>query len=431
MDDLKLLRVYVAQDSQEAFRTVVERHLNLVYSTALRKTANATLAEEVAQAVFILLSKKAESIGSNIMLSGWLYRATCYVANDALKAERRRQQREQEVYDHMQTNASEPTWTSIAPLLDDAMATLSESDRQAVLLRFFENKSLSEVGNALRVSDDTAQKRISRALSKLKGYFERRKVAVTIGVVAALMLDHAAQAAPAHLLSSVSEAVWNDSLPVSTATLVSNAATSLLRAKQWLQLRIAFAVTAITIVIGSLFLNLDQSDLERFKPVALHSSQEQAPQALSQSPITEGAPKATMTRVAELKQTNPQPAFAAQSSPPPAKPAVVLVKTSSTTKPTNIAQGAPPMSNAAPSLNARSASRNTMVRPVSTTTTITGPLVTWKDDPLTNAAPPRELQPIDPPRRQPVNRTTSRPSLFGNSRNKRSNSTDNDGRDPQ
>jgi RNA polymerase sigma factor (sigma-70 family) len=211
MDDSQLLRTYAAEQSEDAFRALVDRYVHLVYSTALRKTASHALAEEVTQAVFILLSRKVDTLRSETILSGWLYRATCFAANDALKAEARRRRREQESFEQMQTNSPETAWEDIAPILDDAMSTLPAQDRQALVLRFFENQNLREVGAALGISDDTAQKRITRALEKLRLCLGKRsKVSA-----------HAVQAAPAQITASVSQSVFAATVPASTQAIVS------------------------------------------------------------------------------------------------------------------------------------------------------------------------------------------------------------------
>jgi len=157
-DDMDLVREYALDKSERAFETLVSRYVNLVYSTALRQARDPHLAEEITQAVFMLLARKANSLGPTTILPTWLHRTTGFVTADTLKMERRRTRREQEAY--MQSTLDRPegeTWRQIAPLLDGAIAALSEKDRHAVLLRFFQNKSLSEIGAALGTSEDAAK----------------------------------------------------------------------------------------------------------------------------------------------------------------------------------------------------------------------------------------------------------------------------------
>ena len=137
-DDMELVRQYVAGQSESAFAVLVARHTNLVCSAALRRVGNSQLAEEITQAVVIILARKAGTFGADTILPSWLYRTTGFVAADALKAKHRRLQREQEAYMQSTLNGPEDeTWRRIAPLLDAAIAGLSEKDRHAVVLRFF------------------------------------------------------------------------------------------------------------------------------------------------------------------------------------------------------------------------------------------------------------------------------------------------------
>src|SRR5437016_1453730 len=142
-DDIQLLREFAEQQSEAAFGEVVRRHVSLVYSVALRQTGNPHAAEEITQAVFIILARKAGSCGRNIVLSGWLYQTARLTAANFLRTERRRAFREQEAYMQSLSNEAGPeVWSQIAPLLDDAMAKLGEKDRDAVVLRFLDGKSL-------------------------------------------------------------------------------------------------------------------------------------------------------------------------------------------------------------------------------------------------------------------------------------------------
>ena len=185
-DDMALVREYAASQSESAFEQLVARHLDMVYSAALRRVGDANLAQDITQAVFIVLARKAKSLGPKTILSGWLYRTTRYAATDALKMQRRRQHREQEAYMQSLLNEPQPdeAWQQIAPLLETAMDSLNEGDRNAVAMRFFDRKSLGQIGAALGLSEDGARMRVNRALEKLRRIFARRGVALTAAIIA-------------------------------------------------------------------------------------------------------------------------------------------------------------------------------------------------------------------------------------------------------
>jgi len=169
LEDITLLKQFAKNGSEPAFAELVSRHVNLVYSTALRNVGDAHAAQEIAQAVFIILARKANSLSMHTVLSGWLYQTTRLTAANYLRTEIRRQKREQEAYMQSLTNETEAeVWRQIAPQLDDAMARLGDRDRNAIVLRFFENKNLREVGVALGASEDAAKMRVNRALEKLR-----------------------------------------------------------------------------------------------------------------------------------------------------------------------------------------------------------------------------------------------------------------------
>jgi RNA polymerase sigma factor (sigma-70 family) len=204
-DDMTLVREFAANASEPAFAALVERHIALVHSAALRQVGDAHLAEEITQAVFIILARKAASLGSKTVLSAWLYRTTRYAAADALRARRRRQAREQEA--HMQSILNQPdaeAWAQLAPLLDDALAELGETDRTALVLRFFENKTAREIAGNLRMEEAAAQKRVARALEKLRAIFVKRGVTLTATVIAGAVAANAVQAAPVGLAVKIS-----------------------------------------------------------------------------------------------------------------------------------------------------------------------------------------------------------------------------------
>ena len=204
MDDIELLAQYARDNSEAAFATLVTRHVNLVYSTALRSVGKPHAAEEITQAVFIILARKAQGLSQRTVLSGWLYQTTRLTAANFLRGEIRRQRREQEAYMQSLLNEPEPEiWPQIAPLLDVAMERLGEKDSNAIVLRYFENKNLREVGLALGASEDAAKMRVNRALEKLRNFFTKRGVTLSGMAIAGAVSANSVQAAPIGLAKSV------------------------------------------------------------------------------------------------------------------------------------------------------------------------------------------------------------------------------------
>ncbi len=218
-DDRSLLRQYAERRSEESFTTLVNRHLNLVYSAALRLVRSPQLAEEVAQSVFTDLSRNAGKLKRDTILTAWLYRVAYRTAVDVVRRESRRQNREQQAVEMAAMNSEPSDWTHIEPLLDEGMQTLDETDRAAVLLRYFEGKSLREVGERLGTSEDSAQKRVSRAVERLRQFFTKRGVAVGASGLVAALSTNAVQAAPAGLAAAISSAAtFAGATLVTTAT---------------------------------------------------------------------------------------------------------------------------------------------------------------------------------------------------------------------
>jgi RNA polymerase sigma factor (sigma-70 family) len=250
-DDHQLLAEFARAESEPAFAALVARYINLVFSTAFRFTGNAHHAEEITQAVFIILARKAGKLSPRVVLSGWLYQVARLTSANFMKREIRRQRREQEAY--MQSALNEPhdnAWHAIAPLLDDAMGKLGQTDRDAVVLRYFENKSAAEIGAALQMNEETARRRVNRALEKLHRYFKQRGISSTTTGIAGAISANSVHAAPVALTQTVTPlAVAKGSLAtVSILTLVKGTLNYML----WNKLKLAMAVgTAVILAAGT------------------------------------------------------------------------------------------------------------------------------------------------------------------------------------
>jgi len=222
-DDYQLLRRYAEESSEEAFRELVARNLNLVYSIALRRTGgDSQLAQDVAQLVFADFARKAASLPRNVVIAGWLHRASRFAAAQAVRAERRRRAREQEAVtmNSLPTDAASE-WDQIRPLLDRALDKLARQDRDALLLRFVEQRSLAEVGRALGTSEDTARKRVSRALEKLRKRLVRLGVTTSGAALAMAITANAVQTAPAGLAVALTSSSLASAATAAGTTLTS------------------------------------------------------------------------------------------------------------------------------------------------------------------------------------------------------------------
>ena len=247
-DDIDLLRQYAESGSEAAFGELVRRYINLVHTVAWRQTGNAHHAEEITQAVFIILARKAARLSPRTLLSGWLYQTARLTAANFIRGEMRRASREKEA--HMSSSLNEPSvpeeWGQIAPLLEDEMGTLREKERNAIVLRFFENKSLAEVGQAFGVTEDTAKMRIYRALDKLRAFFKRKGVTLSAAVLAEALAAHSVEACPAALTASTITAAHGATAKVSALALAK--ATLQIMSATKLKLTIAAAVHALLVL---------------------------------------------------------------------------------------------------------------------------------------------------------------------------------------
>ncbi len=223
-DDMTLVREYSQSNSEQAFATLVSRHLSLVYSVALRQVRDPHLAEEITQGVFIVLARKAKSLTPKTILPGWLCRTARYVSADTLKIQRRRQFREQESQMQSILNESDPdAWSQIAPLLDEALNCLGEKGHDAVVLRFFDGKELKQVGAAMGTGEDAARMRVNRGVEKLRTFFTKRGVTLSATAITGAVAANSVQAAPAGLAATIT-AVALSATTLTTAVIAATKA---------------------------------------------------------------------------------------------------------------------------------------------------------------------------------------------------------------
>jgi RNA polymerase sigma factor (sigma-70 family) len=205
--DSELLRQFAKTNSQDAFAELVKRHVNLVYSAALRQVnSDEHLAKDVAQTVFTDLARKSNSLSRRENLSGWLYTSAHFAATKIVRTENRRRDREEKfMREPISETAPEADWERLRPTLDDAMHELKESDREAILLRYFENRQFAEVGAKLGLNENAARMRVERALEKLRGIFVKRGI-TTATAFASVISANAIQIAPANLAATLTTA---------------------------------------------------------------------------------------------------------------------------------------------------------------------------------------------------------------------------------
>lgn len=268
LDDIELLQEYARSGSDRAFAQIVSRYVNLVYSAAWRQVGDSGLAKDVTQAVFIILAQKAGKLKEGTVLTGWLFQTTRYAASDVMKREMRRQRREQEAakMDSLLQNdhENEPQWHEISPLLDEALADLSTKDRDAILLRYFENKNLTEVGSKLGVSQEAAKKRVARAVDKLRSTFASRGVVFSVAGLTAMISANAVHAAPLGVASSVTLAAKGTLVGASTTTIVKGT----IEVMAWIKMKIAMTMgAAVILATGVTAVTLNEV-AEQPKPVA-------------------------------------------------------------------------------------------------------------------------------------------------------------------
>ena len=253
MTDHDLLLQFSQNRSQDAFAQLVRRHIDWLYSAALRMVRDQTLAQDVTQAVLLVLAQKAPKLAPTTPLAPWLFRVLQYVASNARLAEARRRNRESEaaaMRASSSTPDNAPDWGDVAPLLEPSVEELAAADRAAILLRFYGQLSFPEVGTALGLSEEAARKRVTRAVERLRVLMTRKrngKALLPATALAVLLFQHTSHAVPAALTSAaLGLSTGVASTPI--ITLAKGALTMLLRA----QIRVFAAGVAGLLVTGVL-----------------------------------------------------------------------------------------------------------------------------------------------------------------------------------
>ena len=277
--DWLLLRRYAREDSQEAFAALTARYLNLVYSVCLREVHDPEQAQEVAQAVFLLLARTAPSFRSKTALPGWLFRTARFAAQNARTREQRRRHYEGKAALAMQQEregAENAAWSEIEPVLNDALAALRERDRECVLLRFFQGLSFSEAGAALGLSEEAASKRVGRALDKMRVFLGKEGVIVPGVALTALLSAHAAEAVPAPVVVAVAH-LTSGSAP----TAISLLAKGTLQAMRIAKLKAAIGVTAVLMSGGLAYTVATVAQTTTATPAQQHQEKVMPPNTLA------------------------------------------------------------------------------------------------------------------------------------------------------
>ncbi len=307
MDDWELLKNYSTRRSEEAFRALVERHAGMVYHAALRQTGNPHAAEEIAQVVFIDLARKAANIPRQATLHGWLFRATRFAVLNQARQNANWKRHEQEavaMQPIIEPNETDSVWERITPELNDALDKLSATDREVVMIRFFGNKSHKDVAATLGVSEETARKRISRAMEKLRVIFARRGIAVSSLVLTAAFAAHGAKAAPIEVASSWAKVAMAKAA-AGTATASAGGILALVNSATSPSL---IAALAGLVVLAGIGLTITKS-LSRRPPAAAASATNVAMDAGTLKQNGSSVRPATPSRLA--RETEPDAALAA------------------------------------------------------------------------------------------------------------------------
>jgi RNA polymerase sigma factor (sigma-70 family) len=336
IEDTELLRRYAEEHSESAFTELVKRRLGLVYAVALRQTGgDAHRAHDIAQTVFTHLARQASSLARQPVLAGWLYRSAQFAASDAMRTERRRQVREHEAHtmnEILSEDRSAGNWDKLRPDLDQVLSELDEPDRDALVLRFFDDRPLADVGAKLSLTENAARMRVQRALEKVRTRLARRGVTSTTAALAGVLTGQAGAAAPAAIVASVSSAALAGA--ASSGALVT--ATGLLKIMSTTKIITAAAVVALVGLAGYEFAviqkmkesaaSLDRERVQMARDIAALKREIEAGKASRAAPSTGAASGVTSSKSSDQRDRGST--AAPDATPPnpadPQKPASPL-----------------------------------------------------------------------------------------------------------
>jgi RNA polymerase sigma factor (sigma-70 family) len=290
MDDHKLLRDYVERRSQDAFRQLVDRHLPMVFSAAHRMVRDAYLAEEVVQNVFTTLAQKAQSVAPPQIIGGWLYNTTRNFSMHAVRSEQRRREREQ-IAVAMQSLETTSDAPQIAEQLEGVMDQLDPTEREVLVLRFLENRSLRDLGTELGISEDAARMRVNRALEQLRSLFGRQGIHLTSAALGSALFATTVSAVPAGLSASILTAI-------SGTAATTTATHAFFTTMNWINTKTITALLGAAIVGGTGTYLVQQRTINALRAV----NQELVAQQKKLAEENEAAMGAAQTHQDELKQ---------------------------------------------------------------------------------------------------------------------------------
>jgi RNA polymerase sigma factor (sigma-70 family) len=242
-EDQRLLREYVVNGSRQALEELIRRHLPLVYSSARRQVRNAHLAEDVTQAVFLVLTQKARTIRSGVALGGWLMTVTRFASLNAMRKQSIHRMHESLAAKPEASAAVAEQWRDIAAQLDVELNHLGRVDRDAVVLRFFQERSFAEIGAELGLTEDAARKRVARALDRLRARLDRKKASISAGALSMAIGVFAVQAVPTHVLAGTIAASTGSAAPQCISL-----AKGPLKMLAWTKAKIVATVAALLVV---------------------------------------------------------------------------------------------------------------------------------------------------------------------------------------